>query len=215
MPLYTERIFKMAEKTSPISLILASASPRRRELMESLGLPFIVRPSRVDEETEGNLSPDELVKRLALRKAKAVAKEYPDHLVIGSDTVVVLEGQVLGKPKDREEAFRMLSLLSGRTHTVYTGLALVLENKRREESASSATRVRMRGLTEEEMRAYIATGEPDDKAGAYAIQGLGATLVEGIEGDYFTVVGLPVGLLARKLRDFGIDVLKTKRELPR
>lgn len=191
-----------------LPIILASSSPRRRELLESLGIPFTIRPSHVDEVTDPGLSPAEQVKILALRKARRVAEEAPDHLVIGSDTVVVLDDEVLGKPKDDEEAYRMLSLLSGRQHTVYTGLALVHFAGGKEEVSYSATRVRMRPLTEEEKAAYIATGEPRDKAGSYAIQGLGATLIEGIEGDYFTVVGLPIPLLSRMLSSFGIDLLR-------
>jgi septum formation protein len=189
------------------SLILASSSPRRRELLQTLGLPFTVMTSDVDESTQPGMSPEAVVEELALRKARAVASRLDAGVVLGSDTVVVLDGHILGKPADEPDAFRMLSALQGREHTVYSGVALIDAATGRLEVAHSKTVVRIRPLTEREIRAYIATKEPMDKAGSYAIQGIGSTLVESIEGDYFTVVGLPLCLTANLLSRFGITLL--------
>ncbi|MDA5108996.1 Maf family protein [Brevibacillus thermoruber] len=189
------------------SLILASSSPRRRELLQTLGLPFTVMTSDVDETTQPGMSPKAVVEELALRKARAVASRLDAGVVLGSDTVVVLDGRILGKPADEPDAFRMLSALQGREHTVYSGVALIDAATGRFEVAHSKTAVRIRPLTEREIRSYIATKEPMDKAGSYAIQGIGSTLVESIEGDYFTVVGLPLCLTAGMLFRFGITLL--------
>jgi septum formation protein len=189
------------------SLILASSSPRRRELLQTLGLPFTVMTNDVDESTQPGMSPEAVVEELALRKARAVASRLDAGVVLGSDTVVVLDGHILGKPADEPDAFRMLSALQGREHTVYSGVALIDAATGRLEVAHSKTVVRIRPLTEREIRAYIATKEPMDKAGSYAIQGIGSTLVESIEGDYFTVVGLPLCLTANLLSRFGITLL--------
>lgn len=198
----------MEERSHAMPILLASSSPRRRELLAGLGLHFTIQSSRVEEEIDPHLSPGEMVERLALMKAKEVASSHPDSLVIGSDTLVVAEGKALGKPINEAEAFRMLGFLQGRVHTVYTGIALVHEASVKEQIRHSSTQVKMRSLSEAEIDDYIATGEPMDKAGSYAIQGLGATLIEWIHGDYYTVVGLPLPLLAQMLREFGIDVLK-------
>jgi septum formation protein len=187
-------------------LILASSSPRRRELLQGLGLDFTVVTSDVDETTDSHLAPAEVVEQLALRKAGAVAKKVEKGIVLGSDTIVVLDGQILGKPSDESDAFRMLSALQGREHTVYSGVALIDAASGRSEVAHNATRVMIRPMTEQEINAYIATGEPMDKAGSYAIQGIGATMVEGIVGDYFTVVGLPLHLTAKLLARFGVSL---------
>lgn len=192
---------------STATLILASSSPRRRELFTTLGLPFVVEASHADESIDGSPSPAEMVETLSLRKAQSVAQRAGSGLVIGSDTIVVLDGDVLGKPRNEADAFSMLSRLQGREHTVYSGVAIVDAASGRAEVAHSATAVRMRPLSDREIRAYIATGEPMDKAGSYAIQGIGATIVEGIRGDYFTVVGLPLNLTARLLSRFGINLL--------
>ncbi|UFJ39057.1 Maf family protein [Brevibacillus humidisoli] len=193
---------------STITLTLASASPRRRELLSSLGLPFQVQESHVDEQISTDLAPETIVETLSLGKAQAVAGKVGSGLVIGSDTIVVLDGEVLGKPRDEADALRMLSSLQGEEHTVYTGVAVIDAGSGRTELAHSATKVKMRPLTEREIRAYIATGEPMDKAGSYAIQGIGATIVERIAGDYFTVVGLPLHLTSQLLSRFGVSVLK-------
>jgi septum formation protein len=190
-----------------VTFILASSSPRRRQLLSTLGLPFTVLSADVDEQFASELSPAEVVEQLSLRKARAVATKVSSGLVIGSDTIVVLDGEILGKPNNPQHAVEMLSRLQGEQHTVFTGVAIVDAASNLSEVAHNSTKVRMRPLTEQEQQAYVATGEPLDKAGAYAIQGLGATLVEGIEGDYFTVVGLPLALTAKMLSTFGIDLL--------
>lgn len=201
-----------------IRVILASSSPRRQELLQSLGVSFDVQPPQVTEDYVRALSPPEIVEDLSRRKALAVARTLQadqapgDALVIGSDTVVVLDGDVLGQPADAREAQQMLARLKGRGHRVYTGLALittctdgnvvdVVEEK--SYVGHRCTEVFMRQLSEAEIDRYVATGEPLDKAGAYAIQGFGATFVDKIVGDYFTVVGLPLTLLAKFLRRAG------------
>lgn len=195
-----------------MNIILASNSPRRRELLGQMGLKdFQVSAPNVDETVEPGLSPAEMVEELSLRKARAAAeKAGPEDLVIAADTVVALDGKVLGKPRDREDAFAMLSALSGREHRVYTGVTVL-----RGEGAATGheeTAVAFRALEPGEIRGYIATGEPMDKAGAYGIQGLGALLVSGIRGDYCSVVGLPVFRLGRMLADFGVELLRAPAE---
>lgn len=193
-------------KTST-SLILASSSPRRRELLKTVGFDFTVMTSDVDESTQEGLLPHEVVEQLAYRKARAVADRVEKGIVLGSDTVVVLDDIILGKPAGEEEAFQMLSSLQGREHVVYSGVALIDAETGRSEVKHSKTQVRFRALTDREIHAYIRTKEPMDKAGSYAIQGIGATMVESITGDYFTVVGLPLCLTANMLSRFGISLL--------
>ena len=190
-----------------MALILASQSPRRRELLGQMGLTgFIIRPAVGEEKADPNLSPDRLVEALSAQKGLEVAAvSDPGDLVIAADTVVAVDGQVLGKPRDRGDALRMLAALSGRAHTVYTGVTLCRDGAVL--TQHEATQVRFRTLTPAEMEAYVDTGEPMDKAGAYGIQGYGALLVEGIEGDYSNVVGLPVCRLGRMLARFGVDAL--------
>ena len=187
-------------------IILASQSPRRRELLERMGLsPFDVIPARGEERADPALSPARLVEALSRQKAAEVAAAHPEALVIAADTVVSIDGLVLGKPRSEEDAVRMLSRLSGREHTVYTGLTLRLGS--RADTGHEAALVRFRPLSPADIDHYVATGEPMDKAGAYGIQGYGAMLVEGIQGDYYNVMGLPVCRLARMLADFGLDPL--------
>lgn len=183
-------------------IILASASPRRKELLETAGLSFTVKVADVEEIIEENMSADEVVRSLALQKAKAVAKDNADAVVIGADTVVVLDGEILGKPKSKENAVELLMMLSGRSHTVYTGVAMIQGGKIK--NFSEATEVEFYPLTKEEIEAYVATEEPMDKAGAYGIQGRGCVLIRKINGDYFNVVGLPVSAVYRELRDFDV-----------
>jgi septum formation protein len=179
-------------------LILASQSPRRRELLGCAGIPFEVRPASVDEARVGQEDPGEHVCRLAREKAQSVACA-PDEIVLGADTVVVVDGEVLGKPLDREHAARMLRQLSGRAHEVVTGICLRTSNRLIVDKES--TRVRFVRLPEEEIAAYVASGEPMDKAGAYAIQGLASRFIDRIEGCYCNVVGLPVALVWRHLQE--------------
>ena len=189
-----------------MDIILASQSPRRKELMGQIGLKFKVISPNVDEHMEGNPSPAQLVEELSLRKARAVERQADgEALIVAADTVVALEGTVLGKPEDEREAFAMLSALSGNRHYVYTGITVLRDG--RAVTQHEVTTVTFRELEPDEISSYIATGEPMDKAGAYGIQGLGALLVSGIEGDYFNVMGLPVYRLGRILVGFGIDLL--------
>ena len=181
-------------------LILASASPRRRELLALSGYEFSVIPSEADETVKGWLSVESLTEELALRKARDIAKQYPSDVVIGSDTVVAIDGEILGKPKDKADAKRMLRRLSGRVHTVATGVAIISETG--EEIFSKSAKVEFYELSEEEIKAYVESGESEGKAGAYAIQGLGALLIKGIEGDFYTVMGLPIAALCRRLRKY-------------
>lgn len=192
---------------STSSIILASSSPRRRELLHTLGMPFTVITSDVDETISHDLPPAEVVQQLSMRKAREVAGKVKSGIVIGSDTVVVLAGKILGKPASEADAFEMLSALQGRVHTVYSGVAMIDAETMRTEVGHSSTEVQIRSLSDSEIKAYIATGEPMDKAGSYAIQGIGATIVERIVGDYFTVVGLPLNLTAQMLARFGIRLL--------
>lgn len=199
-------------KANQPSIVLASASARRKDLLAGLGLTFTVQPSVASEVVEEDVPPEEFVTILARRKARDVAFSLADnedesYLVIGSDTVVVLDGEILGKPEHEEDAFRMLSRLQGKTHTVYTGLCVINTASGKERVGFRATNVTMRELGAERIRRYIATGEPMDKAGAYGIQGYGAILVSNLDGDYFSVVGLPVALVSDFLEEFGVKLL--------
>ncbi|MFJ7679133.1 Maf family protein [Peribacillus sp. NPDC097198] len=180
------------------SLILASSSPRRKELLQFLQIPFESMNSNVDESIDENMQAEDAVQELAVRKAEAIATRYPDSWVIGSDTVVVLDGQILGKPANRADGKRMLEMLSGRTHEVYTGVAILYGE--RSSIFAEKTEVTFWELSEPEIERYLDSGEPFDKAGSYGIQGLGSLLVKQINGDYFSVVGLPVSRLARELK---------------
>jgi len=188
-------------------IVLASASPRRRELLEQVGLEFSIDPGEVDERVPAGEEPGHLVLRLALDKATSVARRHPGAVVIGADTVVVLDGTVLGKPSDVDHARAMLRLLAGAAHRVLTGVAVVDAFSGRRRSEYEETLVWMRPYTEQEIERYLATGEPMGKAGAYAIQGRGALLVRRIEGCYANVVGMPLVLLASLLENFGVSIL--------
>ena len=186
-----------------MELILASQSPRRRELLGLIAADFSVCPADIDETMDETLPMAERVADLSARKARAVAETHPGAAVVGSDTVVVLDGAPLGKPHDEADAHRMLAALSGRVHEVVTGVALALPDGTLLRDAT-VTRVRFAPLSEQEIAAYVATGEPMDKAGAYGIQGLGARFIEGIEGDYYSVMGLPVRRLYELMRGNGL-----------
>lgn len=261
-----------AQTHSLRTLILASSSPRRQELIRSLGLPFVIQASDADESVPSGWEPARIVETLSLRKAEAVYRQSPEPvpggIVIGSDTIVVLDGQVLGKPQDEADAKRMLSRLQGRTHHVYSGVACLDADSGRSVAASRATRVHMNPLTprqiehcvatgepldkagaydntmylgdtgqyrilsetssgqpeiivghtvskvtfrpmsDEEIKGYVKTGDPLDKAGAYGVQGLGSVFVERIEGDFYSIMGLPLNLLYQMLLKFGISPFK-------
>lgn len=191
-----------------MKFILASQSPRRKELLSRVVSDFDVRVSHVEEVVPASLQPQEVVMHLAKIKAEAVARELrleqpaQRFAVIGADTVVALDHQIMGKPKDRADCVRMISALSGREHAVYTGVAVVVDG--RTESFYERTAVRFLPLSDEEINWYASLDEPYDKAGAYGIQGYGSLLVEGICGDYFNVMGLPVASLRRRLLSLGV-----------
>lgn len=186
------------------TLILASSSPRRKELLENLQLPFEISSSNIDETYDKNLPPEEIVMSLAHQKAQSVAKRRPDAFVIGADTIVVIDGQVLGKPKMVQEAAEMLKKLSGKSHYVYTGVTIISPTN--QVDFFEKTEVVFWDLTEEEINNYLKTGEHFDKAGAYGIQGYGSLLVKKINGDYFSVVGLPVARTIRELKNLGFQL---------
>lgn len=189
-----------------MDIILASGSPRRKELLTQIGLTYRILVPDVDEHTDVPDHPGRLVEVLSRRKAEAVhALEGDSPIIIAADTVVALDGAILGKPADEEDAFRMLSALSGREHHVYTGFTVLQGGK--VITGHEVTAVTFRPLRPDEIRHYIATKEPMDKAGSYGIQGFGAVLVSGIEGDYFNVMGLPVYRVALALADLGVDTL--------
>lgn len=178
-------------------IILASASPRRKEILETAGFDFEVEPVHVEEKVTPGLSPEQTAMDLARQKTLALAKSKPQATIIGADTIVVLEGEILGKPHDRADARRMLRALSGKVHSVITGVCLIKNSM--EKCFFEETKVEFYKLSSQEIEAYVDTDEPMDKAGAYGIQGRGCLLVKRIDGDYFNVVGLPVAALAREL----------------
>ena len=189
-------------------LILASASPRRAELLQQVDIPFRRVVSGVDEDLQDPADPDEHVRELSRRKAEDVAKDLSSGVVLGADTIVVLDEHILGKPVDEKEAAEMLAMLSGRTHQVYTGLTLIDAARDVSVSHVEITEVTFRELYKDEITGYVATGEPMDKAGAYGIQGRGALLVSGIKGCYFNVVGLPLASLLDLIRRLETEVRK-------
>jgi septum formation protein len=188
-------------------IVLASASPRRSDLLEKLGFSFEVEPSNVVERPLADETPPDYTMRIARSKAVEVARRREHGLVIGADTVVVLDGKVLGKPSDEQDARRMLQLLSGKWHAVMTGVALYDAATHKEAVDYTKTLVRLAQLSEQEIDWYVATGEPMDKAGGYGIQGLGSLFVDEIAGNYHNVVGLPVPLVYRLARQLGHSLL--------
>ncbi|HPF20470.1 MAG TPA: Maf family protein [Syntrophomonas sp.] len=197
-------------------IILASASPRRQQLFAQIGLPFVAAAADVDEEPMKECSAPELVQQLARRKAEQVAGVWRDAIIIAADTLVILDEHIMGKPVNREDAFRKLSLLSGRHHKVMTGLCVLDSNRGICDTGVESTEVYFRTLTPGEINAYLNWGEWVDKAGGYGIQGKGALLIEKIEGCYFNVVGLPINRLYIMLGKQGVNLLggKTPDGLP-
>jgi septum formation protein len=206
---------------SILMLVLASASPRRRELLRSAGISFVVQAADVDETPLTGESARECAERLAREKALAVWRKRPDDVVLGADTVVVVEGAILGKPVDATDAARMLRMLSGRVHEVITGVCVVksgargqgsgvseitLPDSKHARTAAETTLVTMSPIADRDILDYVATGEPMDKAGAYAIQGIASRWIPRIEGDYSNVVGLPVALVYRMLKEGGYEL---------
>lgn len=181
------------------TILLASQSPRRKQLMALLPWPFEVQIKEVEEKIDSRLTPALNVQNLAKQKAEAVAQECVNQWIIGADTVVCYQGSIMGKPKDKEDAHRMLRLLSGKTHQVYTGVAIICKSKGICHTFYQETQVTMQILSDDEIESYIKTGEPLDKAGAYGIQGYGARYISEIQGDYYNVMGLPVHALYQQL----------------
>ena len=186
---------------------MASASPRRKELLEQIGLSFMVEPSNYQESMSLELEPHELAKSLSLEKARLVARNHRNALVIAADTFIVFEGKILGKSRTETEAKEMLETMSGKPHSVITGFTIIDTDSNKTVSRAVETRVHLRKLSSNEIDAYVTSKEPLDKAGAYAIQGLGSAIVESIEGDYSNVIGLPLSALTESLKEFGVHVL--------
>ena len=189
------------------AIILASASPRRKELLEQIGLSFRVEPSNYQENIRFDLEPHDLARALSLEKARLVARNHRNALVIAADTFIVFEGKILGKPRTETQAKEMLETMSGKPHSVITGFTIVDTDNNKTLSRSVETKVHLRKLSSDEIDAYVRSKEPLDTAGAYAIQGLGSVIVEKIEGDYFNVIGLPLSALAESLKEFGVHIL--------
>jgi septum formation protein len=199
-------------------LVLASASPRRQELLRNAGVRFVVQPTNIPEVPQPGEAPRAFAERMAREKALTVFRRRPNDFVLGADTIVVVDGEILGKPRDSADAVRMLRGLSGRTHQVLTGVCLVSPRLRTEaqqpeagfeDVRSETTLVTMDPLGDDDIHSYVSTGEPRDKAGAYAIQGRASRWVSRIEGDYFNVVGLPVSLVYKMLREHGAIEIET------
>jgi len=193
-----------------IRIILASSSPRRRELLASMGLAFDVIPSAVPEERQPDETPEEYVARLSRQKAAAVAEKNRDRWVIAADTTVVIGDEVLEKPRDANDAKRMLATIAGKTHVVYTGVTLKCLDRGYVETHVATTEVRMLPLTPRDIEWYVDTGEPMDKAGAYAAQGMGGMFIDSIHGSYTNVIGLPLALLFQMLRHAGLEPLQSR-----
>ncbi len=190
----------MTERRSGMKqLILASKSPRRKELLEKCGVPFEIDAAEIDETLNSDCSLTDAIMDLSVRKASAVLKRHPEAAVLGSDTIVVIDNRVLGKPHDREEARRMLEELSGRTHQVITGLAFVSSKKTFTDV--SVSHVSFAPLSEAEISEYLSTGEADDKAGAYGIQGLAGRFITNIDGDFYAIMGLPLSMVYQELKN--------------
>ncbi|HVZ12044.1 MAG TPA: nucleoside triphosphate pyrophosphatase [Patescibacteria group bacterium] len=188
-------------------VILASTSPRRIEIMKMLGIEFEVIGSGFDERTVDLKNPKRLVEALAYEKARLVSEKNPAAIVIGADTIVVLNKRILGKPKDVAEVRRTLRELSGTRHKIITGLAVIDSAGKREFVGSIVSSVKLKNILDKEIESYIATTEPLDRAGSYAVQGVGSMFVEEIKGDFFSIVGLPINILREKLNEFGIKTI--------
>jgi septum formation protein len=188
-------------------IILASQSPRRRDLLKQIGLEFEIDPSNYEEDMSLEMEPNKLAEHLSLGKAEDVAQRHKDSIIISADTIVAVDNEVFGKPKTPEKAKYMLQKLSGRAHSVITGFTVIDTQTNKQISKSVETKVYFKNIPQEEMDAYIASGEPLDKGGGYAIQGLAALFVEKIDGDYFNIVGLPILVLTTELKNFGVKIL--------
>jgi septum formation protein len=185
-------------------IILASKSPRRKKILEQVGLNFEVAASDFDESQIEFETPQEMVEKLSFEKAKVIAQRNPGAIIIGADTVVIFRKEIIGKPKSKADAVRILKLLSGNTHEIITGFTVIEDKKSITKHITS--KIKFKKLNEDEIKAYVATGEPMDKAGGYGIQERGGLFMENITGDYFNVVGLPISALAEVLKEFGVDI---------
>ncbi|MBI2029684.1 septum formation protein Maf [Candidatus Gottesmanbacteria bacterium] len=192
-------------------IILASSSPRRKHLLEMIGLKFTVHESKFKEVMDEKIPADILCKKLAYQKAKDVAKSYKDALVIGADTFVILDNKYIGKAKDDKQAYEMLLKLSGKKHIVITAFAIIDSRTGKHVTESIKSNVYFRKLSDKEINFYVASAEPIGKAAGYAIQGIGGLFVDKIEGEFFTVVGLPIGRIIQLLPDFGVDFFNEKK----
>jgi septum formation protein len=188
-------------------IVLASKSPRRKEILEQIGIPFKVDVSNFDEESIKFKTPEGMVKKLSLEKAKIVAKRNPNSVILAADTTVVINKEIIGKPKSKQDAFRILSLLNNKWHEVITGFTLV--KGRKIITKHVITKVKFKKLSKAEINAYVNTGEPMDKAGAYGIQDKAGLLIESVSGDYFNIVGLPIVVVGETLKEFGINITKS------
>lgn len=197
-----------------MKLVLASASPRRLQLLRSLGYDVHAVPSNYDEPQRSDLTPRDLAIAHAREKARVVSERMPNELVVGADTVVDVDGAALGKPRDDADAFAMLRLLAGRTHDVHTAFTLVDPVSKTAHHGVESTRVWFYDLADDEIKAYVSTGDSLDKAGAYGIQGVGATLVRRVEGDFYSVMGFPIGRFARLLIKLGLSANGAKQSSP-
>ncbi|WP_300276803.1 Maf family protein [Peptacetobacter sp.] len=195
-----------------MKIILASGSPRRKEILENMNLKFDIIKSSIEETIIENENPKDLVKRLSYEKAFDVAKKNKGSIVIGSDTIVVLENQILGKPNDKKEAFEMLKNMSGKEHSVITGISMIYLDENKEIKDFCVSKVKFKELSDKDINAYIETGEYKDKAGAYGIQGIGSILVEYIKGDYFNIVGFPISYASEIFKnEFGINLFEINK----
>jgi septum formation protein len=191
-----------------MKIVLASASPRRKELLEKIGLEFEVDPGNHAEQLRPTSDPHALAREISLKKASVIAGKYPEALIIAADTFIVFGDIILGKPENKTTARKMLTTLNGKSHVVITGFSIIDTKSGKAVSLSTGTTVYMKELSPQEINAYIESQEPLGKAGAYAIQGIGAVIIDRIEGDYFNVVGLPLAALTESLKEFGVYVLK-------
>jgi septum formation protein len=187
-------------------VILASKSPRRKSILEQVGLKFSIVASDFDETKIKFKTPQEMVKKLSFEKAKIVAAKHPKAVIIGADTTVIFKKEIIGKPKSKQDAIRILKLLSGNTHKIVTGFT-VMEGKK-SITGHIVSKAKFKKLSEQEIKAYVATNEPMDKAGGYGIQDKGGLFIEKIEGDYFNVVGLPIFAVSKALKEFGVEITK-------
>jgi len=189
------------------TIILASSSPRRKEILKKAGVKFKVVKSSFEEYVDPKLTPHELAKKLSLEKAKAVYRNYKDSIIIAADTIVACDGKILGKPRDEKEAFEMLAFLSNKSHLIITSFTIISSDLKKPITKSEQTKVYMRKIAKKEIESYIKTGEPIDKAGAYAIQGIAKKFIKKVKGDFSNAVGLPIYAISQELKKLGVEML--------